>query len=264
METPTVETTYRSTEPPTVEQRNLGSSNDDGTAEIDLDDLGLDVDDLEALPDDLGELPSADDGETDTREQPKLAKDDDLLSATGVTQVLRDDDELEQRETAVLTDEDATMLAPGFDDDTATGTAVLDQRFELDETGDTSLVQSLREDDGLDLNLDDLSAALQGADTVEQPRSGSHADVFSGNGNTPVDLDIGVDAAGADDPTGTEEVSPLDPQTMTEVGTKLDLARAYIDMGDPEGARSILEEVLDEGDPGQRREAQGLIDVLSP
>ena len=35
---------------------------------------------------------------------------------------------------------------------------------------------------------------------------------------------------------------------MTEVGTKLDLARAYIDMGDPEGARSILEEVLDEGD----------------
>ena len=43
---------------------------------------------------------------------------------------------------------------------------------------------------------------------------------------------------------------------MTEVGTKLDLARAYIDMGDPEGARSILEEVLDEGDPGQRREAQ--------
>ena len=50
---------------------------------------------------------------------------------------------------------------------------------------------------------------------------------------------------------------------MTEVGTKLDLARAYIDMGDPEGARSILEEVLDEGDPDQRREAQGLIDVLS-
>jgi pilus assembly protein FimV len=50
---------------------------------------------------------------------------------------------------------------------------------------------------------------------------------------------------------------------MTEVGTKLDLARAYIDMGDPEGARSILEEVLDEGDSSQRREAQGLIDVLS-
>jgi pilus assembly protein FimV len=49
---------------------------------------------------------------------------------------------------------------------------------------------------------------------------------------------------------------------MTEVGTKLDLARAYIDMGDPEGARSILQEVLDEGDSNQRHEAQGLIDAL--
>ena len=34
---------------------------------------------------------------------------------------------------------------------------------------------------------------------------------------------------------------------MSEVGTKLDLARAYMDMGDPEGARSILEEVVQEG-----------------
>jgi pilus assembly protein FimV len=67
---------------------------------------------------------------------------------------------------------------------------------------------------------------------------------------------------GDDEPTGTEEGRAVDPQTMTEVGTKLDLARAYIDMGDPEGARSILEEVLDEGDPGQRREAQSLIDAL--
>ena len=40
---------------------------------------------------------------------------------------------------------------------------------------------------------------------------------------------------------------------MTEVGTKLDLARAYVDMGDPAGARSILEEVLDEGDSDPTR-----------
>ena len=37
---------------------------------------------------------------------------------------------------------------------------------------------------------------------------------------------------------------------------------AYIDMGDPEGARSILEEVIKEGDPGQRQEAEGLIGGL--
>jgi FimV-like protein len=52
------------------------------------------------------------------------------------------------------------------------------------------------------------------------------------------------------------------PVTMSEVGTKLDLARAYVDMCDPEGARSILEEVLSEGSASQRDEAQRLIDGL--
>jgi pilus assembly protein FimV len=263
VETPTMETSYRG-DSPTVEQRGIAIAASDRTAEIDLDDLGLDVKDLEDLPHDLGDLSV---GDSDTREQIALKNDDDLLSATGVTQVLiggEDDDEFTQRKTSVLSEDDATMLAPGLDDGTLTGTEVLEHRLETDESGDTSLVKSLRGDDGLDLNLDDLSAALHGADTVEQhqPRSFSR-DVFGGGG-APVDLDldIGSDVRGSDDPTGTEEVSPLDPQTMTEVGTKLDLARAYIDMGDPEGARSILEEVLDEGDPGQRREAQSLIDVL--
>ncbi|MBX3689029.1 FimV/HubP family polar landmark protein [Dokdonella sp.] len=43
------------------------------------------------------------------------------------------------------------------------------------------------------------------------------------------------------------------------VGTKLDLAKAYMDMGDPDGARSMLEEVLAEGNDAQRGEAQRLI-----
>jgi pilus assembly protein FimV len=48
-----------------------------------------------------------------------------------------------------------------------------------------------------------------------------------------------------------------------EVTTKLDLARAYIDMGDPDGARSILEEVLEEGDDTQKNEAEGLFAKLA-
>ena len=50
--------------------------------------------------------------------------------------------------------------------------------------------------------------------------------------------------------------------TLSEVGTKLDLARAYIDMGDPDGARSILEEVVNEGDDSQKDEAQELLEGL--
>jgi pilus assembly protein FimV len=49
---------------------------------------------------------------------------------------------------------------------------------------------------------------------------------------------------------------------MSEVGTKLDLARAYMDMGDPEGARNILEEVMHEGSVAQKQEAQRLLESL--
>ncbi len=43
------------------------------------------------------------------------------------------------------------------------------------------------------------------------------------------------------------------------ISTKLDLARAYLDMGDIEGARSTLEEVMVEGNDNQRREAENLL-----
>lgn len=47
-----------------------------------------------------------------------------------------------------------------------------------------------------------------------------------------------------------------------ETATKLDLARAYIDMGDTEGARDILDEVVAEGNEGQQQEARELIAKL--
>jgi pilus assembly protein FimV len=79
---------------------------------------------------------------------------------------------------------------------------------------------------------------------------------------------------GLDSPTNkvqaqTIKLKPIDrtmpemePVTMSEVGTKLDLARAYMDMGDPEGARSILEEVVQEGSTSQKQEASRLIEAL--
>ena len=43
------------------------------------------------------------------------------------------------------------------------------------------------------------------------------------------------------------------------ISTRLDLARAYLDMGDPEGARSMLDEVLTEGNAAQKEEARKLL-----
>ena len=48
-----------------------------------------------------------------------------------------------------------------------------------------------------------------------------------------------------------------------ENATKLDLARAYIDMGDAEGARDILNEVLSEGSDDQQGEAKELLARVS-
>lgn len=48
-----------------------------------------------------------------------------------------------------------------------------------------------------------------------------------------------------------------------EAATKLDLAKAYVDMGDSEGARSILEEVAVEGNEDQKRQAADLASQIS-
>jgi FimV-like protein len=84
-----------------------------------------------------------------------------------------------------------------------------------------------------------------------------------GVGSRKVDLDLGggnIDLPGS----ATEELAmpDLEPVTLSEVGTKLDLARAYVDMGDPDGARNILNEVLSEGSASQKQEAQRLLESL--
>ncbi len=69
------------------------------------------------------------------------------------------------------------------------------------------------------------------------------------------ELELNLDDEGEEADGGLFEM-------MDEVGTKLDLAKAYIDMGDPDGARSILEEVLAEGDEQQKKEAEGLMQQI--
>jgi pilus assembly protein FimV len=47
-----------------------------------------------------------------------------------------------------------------------------------------------------------------------------------------------------------------------DVQTKFDLAKAYQEMGDKDGASEILREVIKEGDAGQQAEAKKLLDSL--
>lgn len=251
-----------------------------------LDDL--DATGMRLAPDETGASPMlTPEDETDA------SLDIDLLEATGRTQVLSEDFAVETLSDVdpALGDDDATMLAADYgDDDTQvsddeeiaiasdaeTMLAPMDEDEEeydfaktealppeaftgnmsLDETGEMPAVAGT----DVDLDLDDLTAALAVSDvgdTVEQPRD--DATVEQPRPTMPEET--------AEVPTmsiAPEDMSDdlHEARTMTEVGTKLDLARAYVDMGDPAGARSILEEVLDEGDEGQKQQAQQLLDTL--
>ncbi|HKJ09813.1 MAG TPA: FimV/HubP family polar landmark protein [Gammaproteobacteria bacterium] len=81
-----------------------------------------------------------------------------------------------------------------------------------------------------------------------------------------LDLDLGslpeLGEADTDEQGEADESEGL-LSDVDEVGTKLDLARAYLDMGDPDGARSILEEVRQEGNGDQQEEARTLLAELA-
>ncbi|SIS16744.1 FimV/HubP family polar landmark protein [Pseudomonas putida] len=72
----------------------------------------------------------------------------------------------------------------------------------------------------------------------------------------------------SEDAVAQPELEPLDDLDFDffsgsdEVATKLDLARAYIDMGDSQGARDILDEVVKDGDDSQRQEAEDMLSRL--
>jgi pilus assembly protein FimV len=92
-------------------------------------------------------------------------------------------------------------------------------------------------------------AAPSAADRLARPAAAMELD--------KLDLSFDPDKATFEDPTP----SVLDGQ-WHDAATKLDLAKAYQEMGDVEGAREILQEVLHEGDEQQRTEAQGILAKL--
>jgi pilus assembly protein FimV len=117
--------------------------------------------------------------------------------------------------------------------------------------GLTAQLEALKGQGGGDVDLD-----LGGLDMTGEP--GGALDLDVGHGSAQGEGAFAATQKLSSPPIMNES----EPATMSEVGTKLDLARAYMDMGDPEGARSILEEVLAEGSASQKTEARRLVDSL--
>ncbi len=79
----------------------------------------------------------------------------------------------------------------------------------------------------------------------------------SGLALTPLDDDAdAVEASTADNADMDESIYGAE---TNPVDSKLDLARAYLDMGDEDGARPVLMEVIKEGDLAQQAEARELL-----
>ncbi len=131
-----------------------------------------------------------------------------------------------------------------------------------ENSDDTSLDFDLPDD--LDLSFGDDDASEAGADSSasgsDQPDLGGEALSL---GDVSDEADSDAPTATPDGGTGQDggsEVGGDDFDSMDEVATKLDLAQAYLDMGDPEGAKGLLSEVVNEGDASQKQQAEELLE----
>ena len=75
------------------------------------------------------------------------------------------------------------------------------------------------------------------------------------------ELDLSADFEG-EAPADDEDEELVIAEDANGMSTKLDLARAYLDMGDEDGARQILAEVVAEGSDELKAEAQSLLDRI--
>ncbi|EOG7716274.1 FimV/HubP family polar landmark protein [Vibrio parahaemolyticus] len=72
-------------------------------------------------------------------------------------------------------------------------------------------------------------------------------------------LDVGLNEF----PDVIGDIGDVDVDTNAEAAGKLDLAKIYLEMNDPQGAIKLLEEAIVYGEDGIRREAKKLIDTIN-
>ncbi|MDX1597501.1 MAG: FimV/HubP family polar landmark protein [Marinobacter sp.] len=175
-----------------------------------------------------------------------------------------------------VSDEDLALMEEFADsEDTDTPeTPELDEELDLedslmDKDSETpeelaSAEESLEAAEEWEEELPDLGESDETAETSAPEESPAESDM-----EPPVasdSLDSSARKSAADDINESDLGDDDDFDFLAgtdEAATKLDLARAYIEMGDMDGARDILEEVALEGDDEQKAEAQDLLKNLS-
>ena len=150
-----------------------------------------------------------------------------------------------------------TDLDLGVDLDDAFGSDTEAESMEMDlgenlDTGDVELELGDVDLGDADLDLGDLDLGDVESGDIDLADS-AEAETLD------MSDDVAIDLSADDSDFDISELS----EDVDEVSTKLDLARAYIDMGDKDGARSILDEVKSEGNDVQQQEAEALLQQAS-
>src|SRR5699024_3970492 len=188
-------------------------------------------------------------------EEPLLDTEEETFSLDDIE--LEDaqlDDETDPFDLSELATEDSTFELD-VESQALEGTALeenADSEVASLESDDDSVDSLLAELEGFDetLKSDDLSSELE--HELEQLNKGSTQTVAE-----PVAEDV-TPATSV-----VEEEQYLDPEAESDpVDTRLNLARAFLDMGDEDIARETLLEVMSEGDETQKASAQAMLDEL--
>ena len=252
-------------EQPLLDEQELQDTalTEDDTADFDFADFGLEEDTAASLADaseqEVGfDLDfDLDEGETDlsapaaaqTTDLPEDAPVfDELLldstpSATEDTELdLGLDDELQAENLLAEFEAMSSVGESELQSDTDTLRAAGDGSFSLSDEDLAGFEAQLQ----TEIQAESSAGAL--GDASEQP-----GDIAGSDNTGTASEDLMIDGLDED----FDFLSDTD-----ECATKLDLARAYIDMGDEEGARDILAEVVDEGNEQQQQDAREMMGQL--
>ena len=224
----------------------------------------LEVTGLVDVPDDFSDVTDLGDLEAD---EPSGTGETESTAVLGTVDFPEEDsDKLESGDESEV-DIEATAVVGTVDFPAAAGD---DIDLGLDDTSEQPLISAgdddelkvdlgdddiVTGDDEIEMDIDDSLAMEVDLDTDDENRK---TNTFApGDFDEPEELsseETIIEGLDLDDISGL-----MLPDDVDEVSTKLDLARAFIDMGDAEGARGSLNEVLAEGNEEQKSEAQSLL-----
>ncbi|MEY1662070.1 FimV/HubP family polar landmark protein [Isoalcanivorax beigongshangi] len=170
-----------------------------------------------------------------------------------------------------LEDEQFDLDAPSFDLPASDATLNTEVSLSLDDIPEAlELDSDLSLDDDLSLDFS-LDVPVARAEEVAPALDVAPDDALTDLSDEDFALELDDEPAAAEAAPAPEVVAAAPANTDDEFdfladadenATKLDLARAYLDMGDRDGARDILGEVVEEGSDAQQQEARTLLAQL--